>query len=295
MSKLIGNISEGLGNLKRKFENNTYVTGTKNFLNSNSIFAKFAFLILMLFLFVFVLRLGTSILTWIFSPSPNPVLYNGMFDATQLQVIRQDPSVKGAIPVIRSNNDYQGLDFTYSVWIYVKDIVYKEKDYKHIFHKGNDNINITDPPYGLNRPNNAPGLYIAPETNELVVMMNTFDSIDEEITVPDLPLNKWVNVIIRVSKQRQLDVYINGTLSKRKILASIVKQNYGDVYLSMNGGFSGYTSQLQYFNSALGTNAIQGIVDKGPNLKMNDKDMHAVPYYLSSRWYFANSLDAYNP
>ena len=63
----------------------------------------------------------------------------------------------------------------------------------------------------------------------------------------------------------------------------------------MNGGFSGYTSQLQYFNSALGTNAIQGIVDKGPNLKMKDKGMNAVPYYLSSRWYFANSLDAYNP
>ena len=48
---------------------------------------------------------------------------------------------------------------------------------------------------GLIYPNNAPGLYIAPNTKTLVVMMNTFHVINEKTVIPDIPLNKWVNVI----------------------------------------------------------------------------------------------------
>ena len=123
-----------------------------------------------------------------------------------------------------------------------------------------------------------------------------FDTVNEEIIIPDLPLNKWVNVIIRVDDQHQLDVYINGTLTKRHMLKGVPKQNYGDVYASMNGGFSGYTSELRYFDSALGTNRINAIVDAGPNMKMSGDDMtKSKPHYLSTRWYFAGANDMYNP
>ena len=81
----------------------------------------------------------------------------------------------------------------------------------------------------------------------LMIVMNSFDEIMEKIQIKDLPLHKWVNVIIRVTKQQQLDVYINGTLVKRHMLKGVPRQNYGDVYLSMNGGFSGNTSELRYF------------------------------------------------
>ena len=64
----------------------------------------------------------------------------------------------------------------------------------------------------------------------------------------------------------------------------------------MNGGFSGYTSELRYFDSAIGTNHIQSIVDSGPNMKMNGNDMsQSKPQYLSSRWYFSGTADTYNP
>ena len=80
------------------------------------------------------------------------------------------------------------------------------------------------------------------------------------------------------------------------MLKGVAKQNYGDVYVSMNGGFSGYTSELRYFESALGTNRIQAIVDKGPNMKMDSTDLtQSKPHYLSTRWYFAGSNDEYNP
>lgn len=291
----------GLGNAGfSNFASNKYVSGTKDFLESNSLVAKFAFLLLVLILFVLALRLGTSILSYIFAPKQDPILLNGMIDAKQMVVIPQDPSVKGAIPILRSQNQTDGLVFTWSVWIYIEDLQYNQGKYKHVFHKGNDNINTSTAPIGMNEPNNAPGLYIAPENNALVVVMNTFNKINEEIVVNDIPLNKWINVIIRVDEQHQLDVYINGGLSKRRILASIPKQNYGDVYASMNGGYSGYTSSLRYFDKAIGTNQIQSIVEKGPNTNListsnGDNLKTNKPPYFSLRWFFAGDGDMYNP
>ena len=129
----------------------------------------------------------------------------------------------------------------------------------HIFHKGNDAINYgPDGNVGVNFPNNAPGLYIAPNKNALVVMMNSFNKINEEIIIPDIPLNKWVNVIIRC-QNTTLDVYINGTIARSINLIGVPKQNYGDVYVAMNGGFNGNISNLWYYNYALGTSKIQDI------------------------------------
>ncbi len=260
---------------------------------SNTLVAKFAFLLLVVIVFVVLLRLGSWILGLLFTPSASPTIIDGMIDSKQMMIIPQDPGKKGAIPILRSVNDIDGLEFTWSTWIYVKDFSYKQHRYKHIFHKGNDSFNEE----GLNFPNNAPGLYISPDTNNLVVMMNTFDNYSEKITVHDLPMQKWVNVVIRVI-QHQLDIYINGTLTKRHILQGVPKQNYGDVYVSMNGGFSGYTSDLKYFNYGIGTNKIQSIVDSGPNMKMLSSNMTSSgenAHYLSTRWYFKGSEDMYNP
>lgn len=295
MNNQFARVSNGSSGFSQ-FNSNKYLAGTKEFLESNSIVAKFAFLILVLILFIMALRLGSSILSWIFTPSPDPILINGMIDAKQMMRIAQDPSIKGAIPIMRSKNDRDGLVFTWSVWIFIDDLTYRENEYRHIFHKGNDDVNVTTVPVGMNKPNNAPGLYIAPGTNNLVVMMNTFNKIDEEIVIQDIPINKWINVIIRVDEQHKLDAYINGRLVKRHILNSVPKQNYGDVYVSLNGGFSGYTSSLRYFNTALGTNQIQSIVDAGPNLKMIGSDMkNSMPRYLSLRWFFSGANDMYNP
>jgi hypothetical protein len=283
-------LSDYLQSVQNSFSSSSVVQGSQAFLDSNSLVAKFAFLILALLVFIALFRIGSGILSWLFSPKQSPLLINGMINSKQLMRIPQDPSLKGAIPIIRSNNEDEGMEFTWSVWIFVDDFSYKEHEYKHIFHKGNDNINVKKRPYGLNHPNNGPGLYITPHDNNLVVIMNTFDVIKEEVVVKDLPLNKWVNIIIRVTKQHQLDVYINGTLAKRHLLASVPKQNYGDVYVSMNGGFSGYTSDLRYYDYGLGTNAIQNILQRGPNMKMLGEDLtgkNSFPQYLSNRWYFA--------
>jgi hypothetical protein len=282
-----------------QYASNQYVQGGKEFLQSNSIVAKFAFLILVLILFMLFLGLGSTILGKIFAPKRNPILIDGMINSNQMMIIPQDPSKKGAKPIYRSNNKREGMEFTWSVWLKIDDYSYKINEYKHVFHKGNDNISTSNTGAGMagiNFPNNSPGLYITPinvdaangNTAGLLIKMNSFNLIDENVNVTGLPLNKWVNVIIRVTKQQQLDVYINGTLVKRHMMAGVPKQNYGDVYASMNGGFMGNTSELRYFESALSTSKIQAIVDKGPNTKLisgasigkTDKNK-----YLSTRWY----------
>jgi hypothetical protein len=288
MSDIFGKVSEGSSGFIQPFSSTTYLDGGRDFLNSNSIVAKFSFLILILIGFMFIIRLSVSFMSWGFMPSYTPVLINGMVEAKQMLTFPQDPTVKGSKPIMRSVNDNGGLEFTWSVWIFVDDFSYKQNEYKHIFHKGNDSINSD----GRAFPNNGPGLYITPKTNNLLVIMNSFNKIDEEVIIQDLPLNKWVNIIIRVSNQRQLDIYINGTLTKRHILDSVPKQNYGDVFVSMNGGFSGKTSLLQYFSNAIGTNQIQSIVDKGPNMKMLSSDMlKGKPNYLSMRWFLGNNSE----
>tara|TARA_Y100000389_G_scaffold205125_1_gene263597 strand:+ start:3071 stop:3967 length:897 start_codon:yes stop_codon:yes gene_type:complete len=273
----------------RVFSNNKYLNKTTQFLESNNVITKFSFIVLSLIIFLTLLRLGFSTISWLLSPSSNPILIKGMVNAKQMVIIPQDPSVNGSKPILRSDDDDEGIEFTWSVWLYNDDFSYKRDEYKHVFHKGNDNINTTTKPYGKNDPNNSPGLYIAPNTNDLVVVMNTFGKMSEEVVVKGIPMDKWFNVIIRLNRQRNLDVYINGTMAKRHRLSSIPKQNYGNVYTSMNGGFSGYISDLRYFNNALGTTQIQNIISKGPSLITSYKDGTKTnkPSYLSQSWFFS--------
>ena len=121
-----------------------------------------------------------------------------------------------------------------------------------------EKINVEDIAY----PNNSPGLFIAEQNNSLIVTVNTFDHILEEVTIPNIPLNKWVNVVIRVSNLN-LDTFINGNIAVRHRLRSPVKQNYGDVFVNANGGYDGMLSSLRYFNQALSSAEIMDIVRAG--------------------------------
>jgi len=264
-----------------EFSANRGSFGSKEFLESNSLVAKFVFLILVVFVFILLLHFGMNFLSWWFSPSTSPMLVSGTVQANQLIIIPQDPSSNNTIPILRSQNENEGIEFTWGVWVYI-DGINPLGQYKHIFYKGNDNL-ISN---GMNYPNNAPGLYLAPDTNALVVMMNTYNNIDEEITVPDMPLNKWVNIIVRC-QNTTLDVYINGVITRSVELNGVPKQNYGNVYVGMNGGFDGFISNLQYFNYALPVTKINSIVNAGPNTTPSTTNnlYNKNADYLSLRWY----------
>jgi len=275
-----------------RFSANIINYGDSDFLSSTTLVARVSFLLLVLFIFIILLRLGISFLGWLLSPAKSPKLINGMIDAKNMIMFPQDPSSSNAVPINRSINATNGVEFTWSTWIFIDNLQYLSGQYRHIFHKGNDQLTNT----GLNFPNNAPGLYISPDTNALVVIMNTFNDINQEVVIPNIPLNKWLNVIIRCQNNK-LDIYINGTITKSVQLNGVPKQNYGDVFVAMNGGFDGYISNLWYYDYALGTTAISNLVNSGPNLKMygSTSFSNKMSKYLSLRWYFTGTEDAYNP
>ena len=269
-------------------------SGIKDFMNSSSLIARVSFLLLVVLLFIVVLQFSIGVLTWMLSPSNSTYIINGMVDANQQLHFPQDPNKTGSMPINRSENGPAGIEFTWSVWLFINDIKTNNGNlYQHIFHKGNAE---QDPATGLNFPNNAPGLYISPKTNELTLIMNTYDNINEEVTIPNIPLHKWINIIIRC-RNTNLDIYVNGIVTKSMQLLSVPKQNYGDIFVAMNEGFSGYISNLWYFDYALGTSAIHNLVKTGPNTKMSSSSAMGMknPDYLSLRWFFYGNGDQYNP
>ena len=205
---------------------------SQDFLQSNSLVAKFGFLILVIIGFVIVLKMATGLLGKFILPSQSPHLIDGMIDGNKQLIIPMAPGAPGSKTIPRSDNKNKGIEFTWNIWVYIKNLA-PDKRFKHIFHKGNNNITTIDnkncenperncptdgtvlaPNFdlatgtcGLNVPNNAPGLYLDPCTNKLWIIMNTFTDIVERIEVDNIPLNMWVNVMIRV-QQRVVDVYI---------------------------------------------------------------------------------------
>lgn len=279
------------------FSSKDMVSGSKDFLESNSWIAKLAFLLMVVIGFVILFRLMISFITWIFSPSGKVVLINGLQNGAVSTTISQDPNNKASITILRSENEKDGIEFTWSVWLYLNGFQDSDSSgsggngsYHHVFNKGNTTTSKSNGSFpGTTTPNNAPGLYINPSYDGFRVIMNSFSNpYQEVIEVTDLPMAKWINVVIRV-QSKNCDIYVNGRLVKRRIMTDVVKQNYDDVHVSLNGGFSGYLSNLTYFNRSISITQIQDIISVGPNLKPVSKALdltNSKPRYLSNRWYF---------
>jgi hypothetical protein len=271
------------------------VSGSKDFLESNTLIAKTAFLLLVIILFFVLLRICISLLSWLLAPSQNMTLVNGMADATLPIIISQDPSSQASMPIIRSINQTDGIEFTWSIWIFIKPVATSSTDMSHIFSKGIYNSGSIGACYNKSTSsNNAPGLYLS-GANTLEILMDTTTTpacntaSNAPITIDNMPINKWFNVVIRLTNN-VMDVYINGRLTQRKTFTDgVPNQNYDDVYVCQNGGFNGYISDLKYYNSAVGTSEINSIVSSGPNTSINTSTLqNNVPPYLSGNWYDNN-------
>ncbi len=318
LTKSVGNLgqtfSDVQGTLTKTLDDFSATSAAdagKEFLEANTIVAKFAFVVIILIVFLFLLRLGMIIMSYIFSPSQSPYLIKGVISGSAAKEVVQDPKKKDTT-VFLSENERTGLELTYSVWLYL-DGVTGDDQLKHIFSKGSID---TSTDFGKtvggeiteisssNKTYNAPGLYTfrnGEGGNNLRVYMDSYiipttngnlDSQVQSIDISGVPINKWFNTTIRV-ENRVLDVYVNGVLTKRKDLETIPRQNFYSVFLCQNSGFGGYLSDLRYFNKSLNVFEINSIVNNGPNLKSSsDSDFNKVPdsfYYLSNNWYSTNT------
>jgi hypothetical protein len=281
------------------------LTQIKDFMDSNNFVAKISFLILILFICLIGYQLIVRLIVRMYSPKNDIILLDGTADASSMKTVTQSSTSPSTL-VMPSTNESNGIEFTWSVWIYINELS-TYTIYNTVFFKGNFN------PYGgqntqrcgnLNIETNAPGVYIITDSNKssatLQVLMDTiqqpsaFKVKDECVTsnpvnVPHIPFHTWVNIVIRCSGTT-LDVYVNGIIANSVILNGIPKQNSGNIYITPNGGFNGYVSTLRYMNHSASNGEIQAIYQKGPNKKSIDNNMSQFTKnnYLSFDWYSVN-------
>ena len=278
------------------FSLSKYTDASTEFLESNSLVAKLSFLLMVVFVFFVLLKLLSALMSYFLNKSNfNPTkLIDGMVNANQVFEFKQSPSDPASKTIYRSDNKTTGIEFTWSTYLFIRDLDdTSHTNLYHVFHKGNNSIDTSS---GLNSPNNSPGLYIDKSDNSFKVVMNTFTSVMETIKVPNIPRNKWINVIIRC-QNRKIDIYINGLIAQSYELSAVPKQNYGNVYVAQNGGFPGYISNLWYYNYALTIGEIQRLNYSGPSTVAanisGSFDKKTDPDYLSLRWYFGGAGDQY--
>jgi hypothetical protein len=295
--------------------------GLREFMDSNSLVAKFAFILMVFIVFSVAVKFSIIGLSYLMLPSTSPYVLNGTANTEDMAMnISSDPSQKDSIFIARSMNEDGGLEYTWSAWFFVNQVPLQKNKWSRIFSKGGEGTKSATT--GIYYPNNAPGMYIRfsnditatnPDRTDAGVNVslmavvdvtgkssastNKRDNLHEQLITTDIPMKKWVNAVIRVTNN-VIDLYINGRLSQRRKTAGIPLQNYGRVNIGESAAknrFSGYISTIQYFNYSIGSTKLKSIVDEGPNLKMvttaggdtsdTKNETSNVGTYLSNHWY----------
>ena len=159
-------------------------------------------------------------------------------------------------------------NYTYSIWFYIDDWNVKYGEPKVIFGRMASEVDKTQP---------CPLVTLAPLENNLIVSLAIYPGMDSapmETTTTDtmtdtatttatttampptsihrcmvanVPIQKWVNVLIS-TYGRSLDIYIDGKLVRTCVLPGVARiESSTPVYITPNGGFSGYTAKFQYW------------------------------------------------
>ena len=185
---------------------------------------------------------------------------------------------------MRSNNKNSGIEFTWSVWVYLN--LPAADPSNVIFVKGNphsDAYHIAKKYYQTN----SPGMYVSSTDGigEINIFLDDVNNGQNIMKIPSVPLQKWVHIAYRL-QNTVLDVYVNGVVQNRLQMNYAPKLNYYDVHVC---GFTGSLSNLRYYAHALNVFDINNIVMFGPNLipsSLSANSSASGSYsYLSSQWY----------
>ncbi len=208
-----------------------------------------------------------------------PYLVPATKDAQRALRIEQNPlnpNSSNVIELRRSRNEHDGLEFTYSWWTFISDYNYKKGEWKNVFFKGNS----------TSWPLRAPGVWLHPTENTMYVYMNSYGDIQNEVSIPNIPVGKWFHTSLIV-EQNRMSIYINGYLKERKMLVGIARQNFGDVWINAFGGFSGYLSRMRYYDYAVELSQVQADVTSGPDMELPFSEQQQPPY-LAPYWWVNN-------
>jgi len=284
-------LKDSVSNTVGEFSSKSVGEASSEFLESNSLIARFSFVLIVVIIFMILLRIGIYLVGYFSRPNENPYVVKGLLPGSNSVRVTQDPKISDSVTILRSNNQKTGIEFTWCIWLNISMInTGTQTAYQHIFNKGDNNYG-TD---GIAQINNGPGMYLKTSNDPtLRVVMNTVSPTTpvQTVDINNIPLKKWFHVILRM-QNNLMDVYINGVVTQRVTFPYVPKQNYQDVYVCQNNGistgFSGNLSDLRYYDRALNIFQITNIVSAGPNLTTSGLSSATANYgstYLSSMWY----------
>lgn len=179
-----------------------------------------------------------------------------------------DYSIPGTInesfPMLlpRSYNEAEGLTYSYTAWILVKDFTVGFGQRRQIFSKGD-----------------SPGVYIDSTSNSLIVAVDTYGTT-ETILIPNIPAMKWIHFAMVVD-QHSVNIYINGILRKYHTLGQLPELN--DKVVSIGSTWDGVLARLTYYDRSLNYIEIKKML-KEP-LPDDLGRTPAPPNYFDITWY----------
>jgi len=160
-----------------------------------------------------------------------------------------------------SDSSSSTSNFTYSIWIYVNDWNYRFGEPKVIFGRTNDSTEKTP----------SPMMVLGKVENNVAVSLTLFadetSAADPHVVytcgISNIPLQRWVHLVVSCYG-RAMDLYMDGKLVRTCALPGVAKINVNaPVYITPNGGFSGWTSRFQYWAEASNPQKVANIYRQG--------------------------------
>jgi hypothetical protein len=246
--------SQSFQNMSKKASNVTK-KGVETYQQSGTMGKVIFFIILVLFIAFIIYIIYVAVKASKAASAQSPVIVNDVIDAYVARPAFALPQVT------------QGMNQTFSTWIYVKDWNYKFGQYKNILWKGNPtNTSSTTTTPAISNVH-SPSLWLYPLTNSLKIVTST--SAPEQVEscdIQNIPLMTWVHIAY-ILNNRTVDVYINGKLERSCALRGIPTITNDPVYMSTGSpqaGFYGKLGKTQYFTKALLPNDVANIYQQGP-------------------------------
>ena len=169
-------------------------------------------------------------------------------------------------------SDVPNMNCTYSIWMYVGDWNYRYGEKKVIFGRSDE------------FKNQGPLVSFAATQNNIDIEVDVYPNTNEDsnvthtCTVTNVPLQKWVNVMLSVYN-KTLDVYIDGKLSRSCLLPGVPRLSRSeDIIVTPDGGFTGNTAGFQFWDEESTPERAWDIYSKG----YTGKYMDTVFYGLNS-------------
>jgi hypothetical protein len=192
----------------------------------------------------------------------------GMSSGTTMQTI-------DANTLAQSTSGANSSNFTYSIWFYIDNWNYRYGEPKVLY--GRMGASSTSNDIGTKDP--CPAVVLGAIENNLAVSLACYPGADSPpsddiidpttgaiihtCAVANVPIQKWVNLLIS-AYGRTLDIYLDGKLVQTCVLPGVAKINQdAPVYVTPQGGFSGWTSKFQYFANSTDPQTAWNIYEQG--------------------------------